>query len=391
LTAPGRGNEPLGGTFPLGTVAGIRIRANWSVAVIFGLIAFGLAKLQFPATNPHQSALTYSFAGVVTAIVFLASLLAHELAHSLVARRYGLKVTGITLWLFGGVSQLSGEVPGPAAEARVAAVGPLTSLVLGGIFIGAADGVAALRPARDSVSGVIETALAYLGVINVSLFAFNIIPAAPLDGGRVLRAVIWWRTNDRVKASLWASRVGEVFGWLLVVGGFYGFFISGQWTWLWAALIGVFITGAASDEAQQAALTGRLRGVRVNQVMTPNPVTVPASMTVSEFFDSDVFRAHHQSFPLTQDGGKVAGLVTFNRIKQVPPGQRDHTRLADVACPLPDVATAGADESTADLLPRLVASADHRALVFRDGLLVGIVSPSDITQALNRLGEGRPS
>jgi Zn-dependent protease/CBS domain-containing protein len=395
MAGPDHGGEPqhgvLGGTFPLGTVFGIRVRANWSVAVILALIAFGLAREDFPATNPRQSALAYALTAVITAIAFLASLLAHELAHSLVARRYGLKVTSITLWLFGGVSELSGDIPDPAAEARVAAVGPLTSLVLGGVFYGLAVGVAALRPARDSVPGLIDTALAYLGITNLILFAFNIIPAAPLDGGRVLRAIIWWRTHDRVKATMWASRVGEVFGWVLVAGGFYAFFITGQWTWLWTALVGLFLTGAASAEAQQAVMTGRLRGVRVSQVMTPSPVTVPASMTVREFLDGDLFRARHQSFPVTQNGDAATGLVTFNRIKQVPAGQRDHTRLADIACPLADVATATPDESVADLLPRLTACADRRALVFRDGRLAGIVSPSDITRMLARLGQGRPS
>jgi Zn-dependent protease/CBS domain-containing protein len=394
MAGPGRGSGPqqgpLRGTFPLGTVGGIRIRANWSVAIIFALVAFGLARLQFPSTSPRQSALTYALAGVITALAFLASLLAHELAHSLLARRHGLKVTSIMLWAFGGVSELSGEVPDPASEAEVAVVGPLTSLVLGGIFIGAAIGVSALRPARDSLAGVVDTALAYLGIINLALAAFNIIPAAPLDGGRVLRAIIWWRTHDRVKATVRADRAGQVFGWILIVGGFYAFFITEQWTWLWTALIGVFLTGAASAEAQQAVVTGRLRGVRVSQIMTPSPVTVPASMTVSEFLDSYLFRLHHQTFPVTLDGDTVTGLVTFNHIKQVPPGQRDHTRLADIACPLADVATAGPDDSAADLLPHLTACADQRALVFRDGRLAGIVSPSDITRMVDRLGQARP-
>ena len=390
-----RGREPqqglLGGTFPLGTVFGIRIRANWSLAIIFAFIAFGLGKWQFPATNPRQTALTYTLAAVITAVAFLASLLAHELAHSLVARRYGLSVKSITLWLFGGVSELSGEVPSPSAEVWIAIVGPLTSLLLGVIFVGAALGVGASGPARASVPGVIETAFAYLGITNLALFVFNIIPAAPLDGGRVLRAVIWWRTRDRVKATAWASRVGQVFGWAFVLGGFYAFFLTRQWTWIWTALVGLFITGAASSEAQQAVVTGQLQGVRVAQILTPQPVTVRASMTVAEFLASNLYRARHQSFPVTGDGDTVTGLVTFNRIKQVPDGQREHTQLADIACPLADVATATPDESVADLLPRLTACADQRALVFDGGRLVGIVSPSDITRMVDRLNQNRRS
>ena len=380
-----------GATVRLGSVRGIRIEANWSVALIFVLIAFGLATLQFPSVNPHQSALTYALAAILTAVVFFASLLAHELAHSLVALRYGLRVEKITLWILGGVSQLSGEVPSPGAEVWIAGVGPLTSLVLGGILIGAAALFAMTGPARASVPGVFESALAYLGVTNVALAVFNVIPAAPLDGGRLLRAVIWWRTGDRVKSTVWASRAGQAFGSLFIVGGVYVFFATRQWTWLWFAFIGWFLVGSATAEAQQAVVTGQLRGIRVGQIMTADPVTVPGSATVSEFLDGHLFRARHQGFPVIQEGQSVTGLVTVNRIRQVPPGERDRTRLADIACPLADVATAAPDDSVADLLPRLTACADRRALVFRDVRLAGIVSPSDIARMLDRLRIGRPA
>jgi Zn-dependent protease len=282
-----------------------------------------------PAVAPEMA--------ILTAVVFFASLLAHELAHSLVALRYGLRVEKITLWIFGGVSQLSGDVPSPGAEVWIAGVGPLTSLVLGGILIGAAAGFATTHPASASVAGVFETALAYLGFTNVALAVFNVIPAAPLDGGRLLRAVVWWRTGDRVKATVWASRAGQVFGWLFIVGGLYTFFATRQWTWLWFAFIGWFLVSAATSEAQQAVVTG---------------------------------------------------LVTINRIRQVPAAERDRTTLADIACPLADVATAAPGDSVADLLPRLTACADRRALVFSDGRLAGIISPSDIARMLDRINTG---
>jgi Zn-dependent protease/CBS domain-containing protein len=380
---PGQGLQR--GVLPLGSVRGIRIEANWSVAVIFVLIAFGLATLQFPSVNPHLNAFTYAVAGIVTAAVFFASLLAHELAHSLVARRYGLRVEKITLWILGGVSQLSGDVPGPGAEVWIAGVGPLTSLVLGGILIGAAVLFAGTGPARSSVPGIVESALAYLGITNVALAVFNVIPAAPLDGGRLLRAAVWWRTGDRVKATVWASRAGQAFGWVFIAGGLYKFFITRQWSWLWFAFIGWFLIGAATAEAQQAVVTGQLRGIRVSQIMTPDPVTVPGTTTVSEFLDGYLFRARHQAFPVTGDGGAVTGLVTFNRVKEVPPEERGRTGLAGIACPLADVATAAPDDPVADLLPRLTACADRRALVFAGGRLAGIISPSDIARMLDRL------
>jgi Zn-dependent protease/CBS domain-containing protein len=393
MAAPQRQRRPgvRDAALRLGSVRGIRIEANWSVAFIFVLIAFGLATLQFPSVNPHQSALTYAVAAILTAVVFFASLLAHELAHSLVALRYGLRVEKITLWIFGGVSQLSGEVPSPSAEVWIAGVGPLTSLVIGGILLGAAALFAGTGPASASVAGVFESALAYLGITNVALAVFNVIPAAPLDGGRLLRAFVWWRTGDRVKATVWASRSGQAFGWVFVIGGLYTFFATRQWTWLWFAFIGWFLIGSATAEAQQAVVTGQLQGIRVSQIMTPDPVTVPGSATVSEFLDGHLFRARHQGFPVIQDGQGVTGLVTINRIRQVPPGERDRTRLADIACPLADVATAAPDDSVADLLPRLTACTDRRALVFRDGRLAGIVSPSDIARMLDRLRISRPS
>lgn len=369
---------------PLGSIRGIRIATNWSVAIIFALIAVGLGTLQFPSANPHQSSVTYALASVITTTVFFASLLAHELAHSLVARHYRLTVESITLFLFGGISQLSGDVPSPSAEVAIAGVGPLASLLLGGVFLGGAELLAGTSPARASVPGIVVTALAYLGYTNLALAVFNVIPAAPLDGGRLLRAVVWWRTGDRVKATVWASRAGQVLGWVFIAGGLYGFFATENFSWVWIALIGWFITSGATAEARQAVVTGELRGIPVGQIMTPQPLTVPASMTVSSFLDDYVFRVRHQSFPVLLDG-KVTGLVTFNRIKQVPAARREETVLADIACPLSDVATASPDDSVADLIPRLTACADQRALVFRNGNLVGIVSPSDIARMLDRL------
>ena len=371
---------------PLGSIRGIRIATNWSVAVIFALIAVGLGTLQFPSANPRQSALTYALASVITTIVFFASLLAHELAHSLVARRYGLKVESITLFLFGGISQLSGDVPSPSAEVSIAGVGPLTSLLLGGVFLGVTVLLAGTSPARASVPGVVVTAFAYLGVTNLALAVFNIIPAAPLDGGRLLRAVVWWRSGDRVKATVWASRAGQVLGWVFIAGGLFAFFDTENFSWVWIAFIGWFITSGATAEARQAVVTGELRGIRVGQIMTPQPVTVPGSMPVSTFLDDYVFRVRHQSFPVTLDGqDTVTGLVTFNRIKQVPAAGREQTLITDIACPLSDVATASPDDSVSDLIPRLTACADQRALVFSNGKLAGIVSPSDIARMLDRL------
>jgi Zn-dependent protease/CBS domain-containing protein len=369
----------MGQSFSLGRISGIRIGVNWSVLVIVALLAYGLAVGEFPAAAPRHPVAEYVAAAVVTAVAYMGSLLAHELAHSLVARRNGLQVEDITLWLLGGVSRLQGEVADPAAEVRIAGAGPLVSLLLGGAFL-----LLAWLVHAAGVRGVVVAALAWLGGINVLLAVFNVIPAAPLDGGRLLRAVLWRITGDRLKAAVWSARSGQVFGWALVVIGGYLVLVGRNYSWLWFVLLGWFLISAATSESQQAVLQSRLRTVPVWQIMTSDPVTVPASTTVAQFL-TDYLPAHrHSAFPVMADG-HATGLVTVHRAGQVPPDERDHTTLADIACPLADVARATPDEPAADVLPRLTACSERRALVFTGDRLAGIISPTDISRAVERL------
>ena len=369
----------MGQTFSLGRISGIRIGVNWSVLFIVALLAYGLAAGQFPAEVPRHPVAEYIVAGVVTAVAYIGSLLVHELAHSLVARRNGIKVEDITLWLLGGVSRLEGEFPDPGAELRVAGAGPLASLLLGGLFL-----LLAWLVMTAGVRGLVVAALAWLGGINILLAVFNVIPAAPLDGGRLLRAVLWSITKDKLKAAIWSARAGQVFGWILTVVGIYLVLVARDYSWLWFVLLGWFLISAATSENQQAVLQSRLRTVPVREIMTANPVTVPASATVAQFLHDYLPWSRHAAFPVVADSQTV-GLVTVKRINQVPAGERGQTTLHDVACPLSEVARATPDESAADLLPGLNGCADGRALVFDDGHLAGIVSPSDISRALERL------
>jgi Zn-dependent protease/CBS domain-containing protein len=366
-------------SFSLGRIFGIRIGVNWSVLVIVALLAYGLAVGQFPAEVPHRPEAEYAVAAVLTALVYMASLLAHELAHSLVARRNGVQVQDITLWLLGGVSRLEGEFPDPGAELRVAGAGPLCSLLLGGLF-------ALLAWATRAGGGpdVLVAALAWLGGINILLAVFNVIPAAPLDGGRLLRAVLWAITKDKLKSEIWSARSGQVFGWILAVVGIYLVLALRDYSWIWFILLGWFLISAASAENQQAMLQSRLRAVPVRQVMTPRPVTVPASATVAEFLADYPPRYRHSVFPVVADDQPV-GLVTVHRANQVPGAERARTTVRDVACSLSEVARATPDESVADLLPRLNECSEGRALVLDGGHLAGIVAPADISDALQRL------
>ncbi len=369
----------MGQSFSLGRISGIRIGVNWSVLVIVALLAYGLAVGQFPAEAPRHPEAEYVVAGVVTAVVYMASLLAHELAHSLVARRNGVKVEDITLWLLGGVSRLEGEFPDPGAELRIAGAGPASSLLLGGLFV-----LAAWLVAAAGARGLVVAALAWLGGINILLAVFNVIPAAPLDGGRLLRAVLWSITKDKVKAAIWSARSGQVFGWILAVIGIYLVLAQRDYSWLWFILLGWFLISAASAENQQAMLQAQLRTVAVRQIMTANPVTVPASTTVTQFLTDFLPWHRYSAFPVVADGQTV-GLVTVHRVNQVPAADRARATVRDVACPLSEVAQASPDESVADVLPSLNECSEGRALVLDDGHLVGIVSPSDINRALQRL------
>ncbi len=374
----------MGQSFSLGRIRGIRIGVNWSVLVIVALLAYGLAAGQFPAEAPHRPEAEYVVAAIVTAVAYMASLLAHELAHSLVARRSGVAVEGITLWLLGGVSRLQGEVPTPGAEVRLAGVGPLTSLVLGGVF-----SLVAWLLDTSGAPGVLVAALAWLGGINILLAVFNVIPAAPLDGGRLLQAVLWAITKDRLKAAMWAARSGQVFGWALFVVGGYLVLARRDYSWVWFIILGWFLTSAATAENQQAVVQSRLRAVAVREVMTANPVTVPATATVERFLHEMLPWLRHSAFPVVDDGGQTVGLVTVRRANGVPADDRAKTTLREVACPLADVARATPEEPVADLLPRLTACSDGRALVFDGGKLAGIVAPADISRALERISGNR--
>ncbi|MFG2107086.1 site-2 protease family protein [Micromonospora chersina] len=365
-------------SFRLGRIAGVPVGVNWSVLVIFLLIAWALSASQFPRAYPGHSAVAYVAAGLAAAVVFFLGLLAHEVAHAVVAKRNGIDVEGITLWLFGGVSELKGEARDPGAELRIAGVGPLVSLIIGLFF-----GAIAVLLALAGVHGLLLGSLSWLAGINVLLAIFNVLPAAPLDGGRLLRAAVWKATGDRTKASVVAARAGWVLGALLIGLGLWQFLAGSGVGGLWLALIGWFLIGAAGMEERQARMGSALRGIRVAEVMTPQPQTASGEMTVADFVDRYLFAYRHSALPLTEEGRPV-GLVTLDRVRGIPADRRASTTLAEVSCRADDLVLANPDEQLTDLLPRLSQCADGRALVVTDQRLVGIVSPSDISRAVQR-------
>lgn len=368
-------------TLSLGRIAGVRVGLNWSVLFIIALVAFTLAEGRFPDAHPGHPAWAYWASALSASVVFLASLLAHELAHAVVARRNGVQVDGITLWMLGGVARLHSEAPTPAAELRIAGVGPLTSAVAGGGFLGLAVWLDALH-----ASGLVVEAVAWLAAINIVLAVFNALPAAPLDGGRLLRAFLWHRTGNRMRATHGAAAAGRALGWFMIVTGFGAMVLTGDLTGLWPALIGWFLVTTATAEERQTQLRGVLDETPVSRVMTPDPVAVPGTMTLAAFLSEGPFgRYRHSAFPVLAPDGGAAGLVTVRLIEHSPLRARSTTTIGEVMRPLSEVVTAAPDDLVVDLLPRLQTSRDRRALVLDAGRVVGIVTLADITRALSWL------
>jgi Zn-dependent protease/CBS domain-containing protein len=370
----------------LGRIAGVRIGLNFSVIVIVVIVAASLAIGRFPSAFPGRSVAAYVTASVVAAVVFLASLLAHELAHALVAKRNGIGVDSITLWLFGGVAQLESEPRSPGADFRVAVVGPLTSLVVGVVF----GGVALALTAGGSM-GLAAGVFAYLAGVNVVLAVFNLFPAAPLDGGRVLRAALWAWRHDRLRAAVIAARAGRVFGFLLIAAGILQTGAGLGFGGLWLVLIGLFLVNAARAEEQASRLSQATHGMRVREVMTARPVTAEPDQTLVQFVTETVWAHRHSTYPLVDSEGRLIGLATLTRVRDVPDERRHELTLADIACRPDEVPTAGPDEPLDELLPRMAGCSDGRAVVVDDAnRVIGIVSPSDVSRAIQLTGPRHP-
>jgi len=359
----------------LGRFAGIEIGVNWSWFVVFTLITWSLAAGVFPSSDPGLADGTYVVMGVVAALLFFASLLAHELGHAVVARREGMELDGITLWLFGGVARFKGMFPSAAAELKVALAGPLVSLVVGVVCSVGAWAVA--LPA--SVDGVV----AWLGYANLILLAFNLVPALPLDGGRVLRALLWQARRDLAWATGIAASIGRGFGYLLIVGGLVLFVAQGAFGGAWLAFIGWFLLQAAGAERQQLVARQALRGLRVRDLMTPEPDVVTAGTTLGEFMDDVAWRRRHTTYPVVDDDGRVLGLLAFRSVAAVPRDEWDLRAVEQAAVPVDRVPVLRADQPALAAVAALGGGSVNRALVLEGGRLVGILSAADLSRALD--------
>ena len=362
----------MGSALRLARVAGVEIRAHWSLLVVVALLVWSLAGGVFPSTDPGLSDGAYLAMALVAAFLFLASILLHELGHAVQARREGVPIGGITLWVFGGVAELRGDMPSPGAELRIAAAGPAVSLLLGVVCLGAA--LALHLPA--GVDGV----LFWIGQINLSLLVFNLIPALPLDGGRMLRALLWARRRDLLSATRTAGALGRGFGQLLIAGGVVLAIVGGDIGGLWLVFMGWFLLAAAEAELQSTSARAALSGLTVADLMVRDPVTVPATTSVHAFMDEIFLSTRHTAFPVL-DGPDVVGIVSFRHALALPPARWPVTSVRAIAVTGPDVAI-DADAPLTEALPRLTGGDLRRLLVVHHGRLAGLLSATDVLRVL---------
>ncbi|MEO3859651.1 site-2 protease family protein [Acrocarpospora sp. B8E8] len=333
-----------------------------------------------PAAGGEGGPLIYWSVAVVTALLFLACLLAHEIAHLLVAQRTGVGAISLTLWLMGGVTELKGEPRTPRAELAIAVAGPLASI--------AVSAVGFLLAAPLQGVPVVRVAMIWLAFMNLVLGVFNLLPGAPLDGGRVLHALIWRRTGDRAQADQRAAGAGKILGGLLVALGVAQLLLWPAMGGLWTIIIGMFLVTAAHTQLLQQQLRAGLAGMRVRDVMTTDPVAAPAWFDIDRFVSGVASQTHQTAFPVVDTSGAPTGYVLLQTFQGVPPGRRGTTRVDSLARPLPpDRILSPAQE--ASVLLDLPLTGDQLAVVVEDGRIVGTVTGADLVRTI-QLARLRP-
>jgi len=349
------------------------------VLLVGVLLAWGISGVVIPAGAPGTPAPAAWGVGVLAALLLIASLSAHELGHALLARRAGVAVEGITLRVFGGMAQFRGDWASPGKEIAVAAIGPAVTAGIAAALAGLAGGLAAA-----GAPALVVVVPGWLASVNVLLLIFNLIPAVPLDGGRILHGVMWLLRRDRRLATVAAARAGRVFAILLVLLGFAQFFITGSLSGLWLVLIGWFLDNAARHEERTELTRDALGGLRVAEVMIGDPIRVPSWITVQLLIEHYVLRSPASAFLTHSIDGRIEGLVTLRGIRQVAEGRRSERRALDIAIPIDRVPRARPDELVVPLLERMSPmAADGHALVFDGDELVGLMSPAEIGRLLH--------
>lgn len=389
----------MGNGFRLTRIAGIDVFLDWSLLIIFALVTLSLGGGVFPAWHPDWNPATAWLTAACAAVLFFLSVLLHELSHALVGRAQGIEVPRITLFVFGGMAEMKSEPTAWRGEFWMAIVGPVTSLLLGLLFMALAAATAG--PAEidlDNPQRALErlsplaTLLFWLGPVNVVLGLFNLVPGFPLDGGRVLRSVMWGITGDMVRATRWASVGGQLFAWLLIAAGLsmvlglrVPVFGSGTANGLWLALIGWFLNNAAIMSYRQLILRETLRDVPVSRLMKADIQVVEPGLPVQRLVD-DYLMSRDQRFYPVVDSGRLAGVVCLRDVRRMPRSDWEASRVADIMTPEDKVTSVSPDDAASDALGLLGQRQLNQLPVVEGGVVRGMIRREDILRWLSLHG-----
>jgi Zn-dependent protease len=381
-----------GGSITLFHVRGIRIAVDWSWFVVLFLVIFWLSQVYADVLGESGSSSTPFVLALITAFGFFASIVLHELGHAVAAMRNGIGITSIQLWIFGGVAQMDRESDSPSTEFKVAVAGPLVTLAIvvvltafGLLVAGWSEFEKALLVEHDAgISGVIAMA-GWLASINALVLVFNLLPAFPMDGGRIVRAIAWWRSGDRTSATRFAANLGRVFAYLFIGGGLLLVFEGQVFSGVWLALIGMVINGSARAASAQTRISGRIEGLRVADVMDREPVAIPDQLNVEQALDEYFLRYRWSWFPVVDAAHRFRGLVVRDSADKVPETSRTTALISELV-------ESDSDDGTFEVrddapLDTLLA---HRAMrrfgavmaVDADGRLSGVITAEQVGRAL---------
>lgn len=364
----------MGSSFSLGKIRGIEIGINYTWLIAVGLIAWSLAVGVFPEMFPGWDRATYWIVAVISTLLLFGSVLAHELTHSFVAQGLGMRVQSISLFIFGGVSNIIGEAKSARDEFYISVVGPLSSLALAVLF-----GIAflLLRAGNQQLAAT----LAYLALINGMLAVFNLIPGFPLDGGRVFRAIVWGLTHSFRRATRIATAVGKSVAYLLIFGGLYVAFTGNFLSGIWLAFIGWFLSEAADASYRQMTVQESLRGVHVADLMTPQPITVGMHTSLREVVDDYLLRRNVRTLPVVEKD-ELVGLVTLNEIRAVPAERWPDVTVAEVMTPVDRLHTVTPRDDVSKALGAMGEEDINQLPVVENGHLVGVLSRGNLIRFL---------
>ena len=373
----------MGNAFNLGKLFGIQFRLHYTWFIIFILITVSLSWQFYPISYPDWPLALHWAMGIVTSLLFFASILAHELAHSLVGRANNIPIKSITLFIFGGVAQMTREARSAGAELRMAAAGPACSLTIAGLFYLVSFFT------QDTIVPVAAVAL-QLAFINAVLAAFNLIPGFPLDGGRVFRSILWKVTGNYKRSTRIATRVGQGTGYSFILGGILIVFLQpfglGWFFGLWLAFIGWFLGNAASASYRQAQWRGALQGFTASQVMTSDYPVVPLSITVGQLVQGYIFTSGHGCFLVADEGG-VRGILTLPNIKSVPQPNWGVTQVKEIMTPVDKLKVAYPDQDALSVLEQMDESSINQMPVVSEGRVIGLITHDNLIRLLRTRSE----